>query len=155
MLINYNIMLTFIVLFILFCTNNAFEPSCLNCKHYLPHNRDVEELGLCKMFTNICYDKNKGVTIPNYAYHCRNDENLCGQLGFLYEHKDSENRKAELELKNQLIELNNRCCGEVNESDEIEQLEKDFFEVFQKIKKHNKRQIFKTTKDLYKLFKRD
>jgi hypothetical protein len=94
------------------------------------------------MFTNICYDKNKGVAIPNYAYHCRNDENLCGKLGFLYEHKDSENRKVELELKNQLIELNNRCCGEVNETDEIEQLEKEFFEVFQKIKKHMYQSIY-------------
>jgi hypothetical protein len=51
-------------------------------------------------------------------------------------------------------ELNNRCCGEVNEIDEIEELERDFFELFQKIKKHNTKIIYNSTKDLYKLFKK-
>ena len=50
--------------------------------------------------------------------------------------------------------LTNRCCGEVNETDEIEQLERDFFFILQKIKKHNKKRIYNTTKDLYKLFRR-
>ena len=94
--------------------------------------------------------------MPNYASHCRSNENLCGKSGFLYESikSNEENNKLEEEkLKNHLIELNNRCCGEVNETDEIEQLEKDFFEVFQKIKRHNKKRIYKTTQDLYKLFR--
>ena len=59
------------------------------------------------------------------------------------------------DISDEYEELKNRCCGEVNETEEIEQLERDFFEVFQKIKKHNKQRIYKTTKDLYKLFKRD
>jgi len=122
---------------------NAFEPACSSCKYFIHHNRDIEELGLCQMFTNICYDNSKkGVTIPNFAHHCRNDENLCGKQGYLYEHKDIESKKAEIELEKELVELNNRCCGEVNETNEIEQLEKEFLDIFQKIKKHNKRKIF-------------
>ena len=56
---------------------------------------------------------------------------------------------------NEFNEINNRCCGEVNESDEIEQLEKDFFDILQRIKKHNKKKIYNTSKDLYNLFKRN
>jgi hypothetical protein len=56
---------------------------------------------------------------------------------------------------NEYEELNNRCCGEVNEADEIEQLEKDFFEIFQRIKRHNKKVVYTAGKDLYKLFKRN
>jgi hypothetical protein len=75
---------------------------------------------------------------------------MCGERGLMYE--PSEKTK---ELKNKYEELENRCCGEVNETDEIEQLERDMFELMQKIKKHNKRNIYKTTKDLYKLFKQE
>jgi hypothetical protein len=53
-----------------------------------------------------------------------------------------------------LDELNNRCCGEVNEQYEIEQLEKDFFDLYQKIKRFNTKKIDKTTRDIYKLFKK-
>ena len=150
-------MLPYLILFLLMKISFAFEPSCTSCKYFIPHSRQIDELGLCKMFTNNLYDKekNRDINIANYAYHCREDEKLCGKAGFLYEHKDSENKKAELQLRNDLIELNNRCCGEVNETDEIEQLEKDFFEIFQRIKKHNTKKIYKTTKDLYKLFKKD
>jgi hypothetical protein len=136
--------------------HNAFEPACSTCKYFIRHNRDIEELGLCKMFTNICYDNNNNkFTMQNFAQHCRNDENLCGNQGYLYEHKDSESKKAEMELQKELIELNNRCCGEVNEKDEIEELEKDFFDIFQKIKKHNKRKIYRTSQEIFKLFKRN
>jgi hypothetical protein len=58
------------------------------------------------------------------------------------------------QLINEFEDLKNRCCGEVNEEDELEQLERDFFEIFQKIKKHNRKRIYKTSQELYKLFKK-
>jgi hypothetical protein len=136
----------------------SLEPSCTSCKFFIPNNRGQNDLGLCRMFKNNCYHRGKEYSLPNYAIHCRVNENLCGKTGFLYESMktniDNDNTE-EQQINIELNELNQRCCGEVNEKDEIEQLEKDFFEVFQKIRKHNKKQIYKTTKDLYKLFKRD
>ena len=135
----------------------AFEPSCSTCKHFMPNNRGDFDLGLCKMFKNTCYHKGIEYTLPNYAVHCRENENLCGKSGFLYEMNEViyDKNLLEQDIQNELIELNNRCCGEVNETDEIEQLEKEFFELFQKMKKHNKKKIYKTTQDLYNLFLRN
>jgi hypothetical protein len=112
------------------------------------------------MFKNKSYTrKGKEIIVHNFAAHCRNDENLCGKNGFLYEYNDEDSKDvSENENENnykELNELNNRCCGEVNEKDEIEELERDFFEIFQRIKKYNKKRIYNTTKDLYKLFKRN
>jgi hypothetical protein len=156
---------TMVLLFFLCANVHSYDPVrlCSNCKYFIPHNRNIEELGLCKMFQNISYDKKTEaeIKIPNYAFHNRNNENLCGKAGFLYESKELDTPNSEINdnndkniISNKLNELNNRCCGEVNETDEIEQLEREFFEVFQKIKKHNKKQIYRTTKDLYKLFKK-
>jgi hypothetical protein len=149
-------MLPYLLLAIILNYIYAFEPSCTSCKYFMPSTAGYE-LGLCNMFKNICYHKGQEFVFANYASHCRSNENLCGKTGFLYESTriniENSNKLEEEILKNDLIELNNRCCGEVNETDEIEQLEKDFFEVFQKIKKHNKKRIYKTTQDLYKLFK--
>jgi len=119
----------------------------------MPNNKGNGELGLCKMFKETSYIKSKEVTLYNFAIHCRSNENLCGRAGFLYE-SDSENIKPNVIDMEELNELNNRCCGEVNEKEDIEQLERDFFEVLQKIKKHNTKNIYRTSKDLYKLFKR-
>ena len=139
----------FLYTYILFVTSvTAFDPCCSSCKFFIPNKTGNIDLGLCKMFPNTSYlDKN--LTIPNFATHCRNDENLCGKSGFIYESKNN----MDTEIIREYDELNNRCCGEVNEKDEIDQLEKEFFEIFQKIKNHNKKRVYKTTKDLYKLFK--
>jgi hypothetical protein len=119
----------------------------------MPNKKGNDELGLCKMFKDTCYVKSNEVTLYNFAIHCRSNENLCGKSGFLYEDA-SENVKVNAIDMEELNELNNRCCGEVNEKEDIEQLERDFFEVLQKIKKHNTKNIYRTSKDLYKLFRR-
>jgi hypothetical protein len=114
--------------------------------------------------TNVSPKSDRIEPLPNFAIHCRNNENLCGKSGFLYEkvesESDSDNSKignesaVDPQLINEFEDLKNRCCGEVNESDELDQLEREFFEVFQKIKKHNKKRIYKTSQELYKLFKK-
>lgn len=53
--------------------------------------------------------------------------------------------------------LENLCCGEINETNEIaeyENLEKEMLEVFQKMRKHNLKRIYNKSTDLYKLFKK-
>jgi hypothetical protein len=134
----------------------AFEPPCSSCKFYIPNKKENLELGLCKMFTtNVSPKSDRIEPLPNFAIHCRNNENLCGKSGFLYEKAESDPESGvDPQLINEYEDLKNRCCGEVNEEDELEQLERDFFEVFQKIKKHNRKRIYKTSQDLYKLFKK-
>ena len=127
----------------------AFEPSCYSCKFYIPHKSNPD-LGLCKNFKDYVYLNNRRTLVSNLATHCRNNQNLCGKEGFLYEEANIDQQIAD-----DYEELKNRCCGEVNETEEIEQLEKELFEVFQKIRNHNKKRIYKTSKDLYKLFKRE
>lgn len=131
-------------------------PSCTKCKWFkFPSNGLNPELGLCKMFKETYYDKEKETEIYNFAIHCRNNENLCGKSGLLYEENELKKDNETKELNNEYEVLKNRCCGEVNETDEIEQLEREFLEIFQRIKKHNKKRIYDTTKKIYKLFKKD
>jgi hypothetical protein len=155
-------MIFFVTIFLVLNYILAFEPSCSSCKFYIPSNTNNPELGFCRMFKNTCYHKGAQVLLPNYAQHCRENEHLCGKTGVLYEANaditKESNKKFDQEDKDiidDFNEINNRCCGEVNENHEIEQLEKDFFDILQRIKKHNKKKIYNTSKDLYKLFKRD
>lgn len=134
------LLLTFMVLI------TAYEPSCFTCKHFILniHNPD---LSLCNMFKNRI-EKND-VLIKNFAIHCRSCEDLCGKSGFLHEKS---------ELFNNFEELNDKCCSEfTDEKDlqELEKLEKELVDVFQRMRKHNTKRIYKTSKDLYKLFKKN
>jgi hypothetical protein len=158
-------MLPYLIVFSLLNIIIAFEPQCSSCKFYIPNKKGSLELGLCKMFTTNVSPKSDVIEpLPNFAIHCRNNENLCGKSGLLYEKAESDNKNSKIEpdpesgfereIINEYEDLKNRCCGEVNEDDELEQLERDFFEVFQKIKKHNRKRIFKTSQELYKLFKK-
>ena len=155
-------MIFFITILALFNCILAFEPSCNSCKFYIPSNTNNPEFGFCRMFKNTCYNKGAQVLLPNYAQHCRENENQCGKSGLLYQPDNDITKEMNIQLEeydiniiNEFNEINNRCCGEVNENNEIEQLEKDFFDILQRIKKHNKKRIYNTSKDLYKLFKRD
>jgi hypothetical protein len=131
-------------------------PTCVSCKWFIPNIKGNNELGLCKMFKETYYHKSKEMIQYSYAAHCRRDENLCGKLGYLYDsiNSDSVEISYEKDLNDEYEELKNRCCGEVNEKNELDQLEKDFLEIFQKIKRHNKKKIYEAGKDLYKLFRR-
>lgn len=153
-------MLSYLLLFTIIYSVFSFEQSCTSCKNYIPHNKGNPDLGLCKMFKNLAYPGEDTVILYNFAAHCRNDENLCGKTGFLYEpvsvtsNNKIDNDKINNDIKTDYDILTNRCCGEVNEKDELEELERDFFELFQKMKKYNTKRVYKTSLDLYKLFKK-
>jgi hypothetical protein len=141
-------MISYFLILLYFSYIYAFEPSCVSCKFFVPHKTNPD-LGLCEVFKNK--DMN-GVHLKNFASHCRNDDNLCGKSGFLYEPNIINEEIIDISEN-----LNNMCCGEVNEKIEIqeyENMEKELFDILQKIKKHNTRRIYKTSRDLYKLFKK-
>jgi hypothetical protein len=124
----------------------AFEPQCASCKHFVPNVKIFNDLGLCNLFKETSIHKGKEYTRQNYAIHCRENENLCGKAGFLYE---------PIENPNDQLNVNYNNSYKKNETDETEELEREIFDMLQKIKRHNKKKIYNTTKDLYKLFKRD
>jgi hypothetical protein len=68
--------------------------------------------------------------------------------------ENKKNKFDELQIKNEYEILLNRCCGEVNEKDELEELEREFFEIYQKMKKYNKKRFIQTKQDIYKLLRR-
>ena len=151
-------MLLFFTLIVAFNCINAYDvlPSCISCKWYIPNIKGNNELGLCKFFKETYTHKGKEFIQYNFAEHCRKNEELCGKSGYLYDslHKNSDEIIYEKELFNEYTELQNRCCGEVNEKNELEELEKDFLEIFQKIKRHNTKRFYAVGKDLYRLFRR-
>ena len=141
-------MISYFLIVLCFSCIYAYEPACSSCKFYVPHKTN-QQLGLCELFRENGLN---GVLLKNFATHCRSDENLCGKSGFLYE--PINDNKEVIDISNN---LDNMCCGEVNEKSEIEEydnMEKELFDVLQKIKKHNTRRVYKTSRDLYKLFKR-
>ena len=144
-------MISYIILFSYIALISAYEPSCNSCKHFIPHFKNNQDLGLCKILKNRPYP-DTNIVISNFAVDCRNDENLCGKSGILYEPDYDIIHK---QFYDDYKELNNRCCGEVNEKYEIDELDKELFELLQKIKKHNTKRIYKSTQDLYKLFKKN
>ena len=64
----------------------AFKPLCSSCKFYTPHKLN-KQLGLCELFKENGLNN---IRLNNFASHCRNNENLCGKSGFLYESKNTQ-----------------------------------------------------------------
>ena len=156
-------MLFFITIIALLKFTLSFEPRCSSppcylCKHFIPNVKTFDDLGLCRMFKEVSTHKGKQYTLPNYAVHCRENENLCGKAGYLFEPKETDETKkiGEIEKTDEPKETDEtKKIGEIEETDETEELEREIFDMLQKIKRHNKKKIYNTTKDLYKLFKRD
>ena len=156
-------MLFFITILVFFNCVLAFEPPCSSCKHFVPNVKIFDDLGLCNMFNDVSIYKDKKYVLANYAVHCRENENLCGKSGFLYEaiNVDADknqinknvNKNSEIKINDSFDELNDNKY--FKELDETEKLEKEFFDILQKIKKHNTKRIYNRSKDLYKLFKKD
>jgi hypothetical protein len=93
-------------------------------------------------FNNI-YKKNSYKEIKyKYLKFSRDDSNLYIINDSNYHENSIENEeklKKNLEdLKNELEDLKNRNCGEVNETFELEEVEQEYFNVIQKLKKLDK-----------------
>jgi hypothetical protein len=97
----------------------------------------------------------------DYASHCRKNKNLCGENGYLYESKtnnmvNNNQVKDEKEISSiieQIDELNNQCCGEVCETNELDEIERELFLLFQRLKKYKRKQFESLGKTFYDLIK--
>lgn len=140
------------LLIVLLNTVYSFTPSCSTCKFFIPNN-DKPDLGLCNMFQDKLYNKDNDVLVNNLAVHCRRDENLCGESGFLYDsNKTNQNEEVKEHMENYEY-IKSVCSGEFVEEDDLtklEQLETDMVVAFQKMRRHNKKIIYKNVKNIYK-----
>lgn len=139
------------LLIILLHTAYSFTPSCSTCKFFIPNNKN-HELGLCNMFQDRVYNKADNDLVKNLAIHCRKDENLCGESGFLYE-SDKNEVKNHIENYEYIKSI---CSSEFVEEDDLkklEQFELDLLNTFQQMRRHNKKIIYKNFNNMYKTFK--
>ena len=103
-------------------------PSCTKCKWFVPHKLGVEDYGLCKMHKNTySLRKNMEVSIYEYAKHCRDNQDMCGKEGYLYE-EASENDN---EYQNVIM------------NDEV--VKEDIRKTLKMIEKFNKRRYYSDT----------
>jgi hypothetical protein len=151
----------FFSIFLLFTVINcvySFTPSCQSCKFYISNDKN-EDLGLCNMFQDAVYHNNIKTLQKNLAIHCRSDENLCGEPAFLHEPVDDDKEvNANTEKKFEHYEYIKKLCAddfiEETNLEELEKIEKDLVDVFQKMRRHNLRTIYNTPKSISKLFKK-
>ena len=145
-------MYSIIVSYMLFSSSLQLNepPKCMSCKWFKmpPSKSPIDEYGLCKLFKNN-YDINGNkFVVYEYAKHCRKNENMCGEEGYLYESDKDKNFLNEIDKQEEFLEyildeydeLNNRGWGEVNENSEIEEIEEDFINLFIKVKQFLKKQ---------------
>lgn len=147
----HSIIILFFILQSVYCYE-INKSSCLKCKWFVPDLKSNNEFGGCKLFKNTYVKNNVEVVIYDFAKHCRENEKLCGLNGNLFEDEVVEDANS---IGLLVEDYNNKCCGEVNEKDELEQIEKDYFEILQRIKKFNKKRLYNTSSDILKLFKKN
>jgi hypothetical protein len=65
------------------------NPSCLNCKWFIPNKMGIDDYGLCRMHSNVYkMPNNMEFTVYEFAKHCRDNQNMCSKYGYLYEDKN-------------------------------------------------------------------
>jgi len=124
------------------------KPSCINCKWFIPNDTIVSDdekkrndYGFCKMYKYTIEKPSKTRDQYEYAKHCRANESMCGNAGYLYEPAiiSSVTRKDFSEVT-QLIkeynELENRFSGEIMEKDEIKETENEMRDLMVEIRKY-------------------
>jgi hypothetical protein len=122
-----------IVISISIINSYDFTPSCATCKHYVSYTNNPE-FGLCNIFKNKIYIKDKEVLIKNFASHCRRDESLCGKSGYLYE--SSEKPKT---MYKYIYSMGCDDMVEHKTEKELINMDKELKDVFKKMANHNKK----------------
>lgn len=130
--------------------NDGGPPPCKKCKWFVPNANDKEEHGFCKQFNSFFYSKDETLVMSEFASHCRKNENMCGQKGYLFEPLDpwklfdksfhflKELKQLEdlldlAELEEKKKELEDQMCGEVNEKPDLEKWEEEYKNLQRKI----------------------
>lgn len=120
------------VLFLIIKQIYSLDPSCVTCKNYVP-SKIRADLGLCNIFKETYYPSGEVHHIKNFAVHCRNNENLCGKSGFLYQ---PINKKKLVNI-NYIRSLIPDEYDNIKNYNELVALEKDLDFTFKQMKKHN------------------
>lgn len=139
-------MICYLLFFYLINSVNSFEPSCTTCKYFIPNTLNTN-FGLCRLFQENIYDNNNNeYIVNNVALQCRNNPHFCGKEGKLYK---------PINTKYENYEYIRRVCNNEYEKDleKIEKIEKELVDIFQKMRKHNTKKIYKKTKDIINRFK--
>jgi hypothetical protein len=132
----------------------SFTPECSKCKHFIPNNNSPV-FGLCNMFQDTIYINNEKTLKKNLAIHCRNDESLCGKNGFLFEPIQTDDVKHRFENYEYMKDICSHEYVEENDLQQLESLEKEMVDVFQRMRRHNKKIINKKFGYIYALLKKN
>jgi hypothetical protein len=115
--------------------NNNNKKLCINCKWFIP-NKDpnMKEYGLCKIYKNVLPDKNGERIIYDYAIHCRINENMCGESGYMFDPLNDDFVDDKIKnFQKQYDELNERFSVEIMEKSEIKEIEGEMIHLLQEI----------------------
>jgi len=129
--------------------NPINTPSCKNCKWFLPNDsivsddqKKINDYGFCKMYKYTIEHPSKNQRNKEgyeYAKHCRENESMCGAVGYLYEPAILSSTKDFSEIT-QLIEeyneLETRFSAEIMEKDEINETEDEMEYLMDEIRKY-------------------
>jgi len=126
-------------LYVYFYSNHSLvdalesPPRCIKCKWFVPDKLGVEDHGLCKMHKNTySLRKNMEVSIYEYAKHCRDNQNMCGKEGYLYEEvNENENENMNENMNNNM----NYSYGTYVKDEDIRK-------TLKRIEKFNKRRYY-------------
>lgn len=133
---------------------SSFSPECSSCKHFIP-DKVSPILGLCNMFQDTVYHNNEKTLVKNLAIHCRNNQHLCGQNGFLYEPIQTKDMASTFDQYEYIKTICSHEYVDESDLDELEALEKEMMYIFQKTRRHNKKIINKKFGYIYSIFKKD
>lgn len=137
--------------------------SCIKCKWFIPNpntNPNSEKNGFCRKFKKFNYynnDLNMANNIYEYAIDCRKNGFQCGKNAYYFEPKEEENEEQYLNndefdddedseedsknidelltLQNQIKEMEELNCGEVNEKRDLDDWETEYISIKKRIEK--------------------
>jgi len=118
-----------VLLLVLFIVHSfSLQPSelvkCKTCKWFINNKNNLEEEGLCKLFSKILMNKNRKIVkvYNNAKNYCRKHEHMCGKKGKLHMDIEEENTKSK-ENKN-TEEITQEITEQItkNNNDTIEEI---------------------------------
>ena len=132
---------------------------CIKCKWFIP-NPNEKKRGFCRKFKKFNNNNNNGLNEMNnmyeYAIECRKNGFQCGENAYYFEPKeeennydyeeqylnneyygdeDSKNMEEILTLQNQIKEMEELNCGEVNEKRDLDDWETEYISIKKRIEK--------------------
>jgi len=133
---------------------------CIKCKWFIPNpntNPSEKNHGFCRKFKKFNNNKMNSIQMNNmyeYAIDCRKNDFQCGKNAYYFEPKEEENEDEEqylnnefdddedsknieelLTLQNQIKEMEELNCGEVNEKRDLDDWETEYISVKKRIEK--------------------